>query len=53
MSVSINWIDGTMENMIQHFHVDKPPYLGNQYPICPSWREIWPVQHNGVGPSGA
>lgn len=41
MSVSMNWIGDTMENMIQHFNIEQPPNLGNQYPICPSWSEYW------------
>lgn len=42
-----------METIIQHFHVEQPPFLGNQYPICPSWSEIWPGKNDGAGTSGA
>lgn len=30
MSLSMNWIGGKMENMIQHFNYNQTPNLGNQ-----------------------
>ncbi|CAI9260646.1 unnamed protein product [Lactuca saligna] len=53
MSLSMNWIGGTMENMIQHFNINQPPNMGNQYPIFPSWGEYWSRQGDEAGTSGA
>ena len=39
LSLSMNWTGVTMENMIRHYNVEKPPHLGDHYPICPMWRD--------------
>lgn len=33
LSLSVNWIGGTVENLVQHFQVEQPPHLGYHYPI--------------------
>lgn len=50
--LSMNQIGDIMENMVQYLNIAQPPNLGNQYPYCVSWSEIWSVQHDGAGNSG-
>ncbi|CAI9264637.1 unnamed protein product [Lactuca saligna] len=53
LSLSVNWIGGTIENMVQHFHVEQPPHLGYHYPICPRWTEYPGQGGDMAGPSRA
>ena len=39
LSLSVNWIGGTMENVVRHLGVEQPPHLRYHYPICPRWTE--------------
>ncbi|CAI9295657.1 unnamed protein product [Lactuca saligna] len=53
LSLSVNWIGGTVENLVQHLHVEQPPHLGYHYPIC-SWLSEYRGQGgDGAGTSGA
>lgn len=52
MSLSMNWIRGTMENMIQHFNVLQPSHLGDHYPVFPTWSDYKRERGDGAGVSG-
>ena len=53
LSLSVNWIGGTMENVVRHLGVEQPPHLGYHYPICPRWSEYGGRGGDGAGTSGA
>ena len=49
----MNWISGTVENLVQHLHVEQPPHLGYHYPIFLKWSEYQSRGADGAGTSGA
>ncbi|XP_023748846.1 uncharacterized protein LOC111897112 [Lactuca sativa] len=53
LSLSVNWIGGTMKNIVRHLGVEQPPHLGYHYPICPRWTEYGGRGGDGAGTSGA
>lgn len=53
LSLSVNWIGGTMETMVRHFNIEQPPHLGYHYLICPRWSEYQNRRGDGAGTSGA
>ena len=52
LSLSTNRIGGTMENMVRHFQIEQPPYLGSHYPVCLTWSSYQQLRGDGEGPSG-
>ncbi|CAI9295908.1 unnamed protein product [Lactuca saligna] len=52
LSLSVNWISGTMENVVQRLGVEQPPHLGYHYLICPRWTEYRGHGADGAGTSG-
>lgn len=42
-----------MENMVWHFNIEKPPHLGDRYPICPTWSDFQNRGGDGAGTSRA
>ncbi|CAI9276637.1 unnamed protein product [Lactuca saligna] len=53
LSLSVNWIGGTMENVVRHLGVEQPSHLGYHYPICPRWSEYGGRGGDDAGTSGA
>ena len=52
LSLSVNWIGGTMEIVVRHLGVEQPPHLGYHYPICPRWTKYGGRGGDGAGTSG-
>ncbi|CAI9293688.1 unnamed protein product [Lactuca saligna] len=53
LSFSVNWIGGTMENVVQQLGVEQLPHLWYRYPICSRWTEYRGHGAGGAGTSGA